>query len=467
LGLAVASNRAEESKQSTGRSQKGQLRSAKEKSRPRRRGSKKPVKDLKFEAYEGEAEDEDESMIELIQGTLKHAAKEAKEAAKKQLQTARSEAERVTKTTKQSSKKKSTNVDGEEDNSEYVLIKSRKAKSDKDQAAATASTSNTDSASDVEPTTGSASTSISANIGKEARVRKPRKTDQQAAFFKTDIPPPRKPGDRPPRGERREQERRPRDENATGDAANPNSANYDAANNASGDERRPRRNRPPRQEGENADPNVPHDGEALPQRPPREPREPRKPRELQQIPAPLSVGSTDGPSLDDMLGAISNFYGTTVRKNFFSGMERETLIKIITEYLTIHDIYTLSQVNHFLSKFTRDQTVWKTLCIRDFNLNFSKRSLDKKFKPIYRDEFEKLHGKRPSRDTDRKNGRPAKDNQAASNANHVAEEVAANHVAHAPVAVAEEDPAGTAASVTKTKPEREPRKPREKKPKDV
>jgi len=389
LGLAFASNRAEQVEPSSSR-KKAQKTNKDQKQKPSKKNksskASKNVKEVVFGAKDGkrvQPEDEDESMLELIQGTSKYYAKEAKEAAAALKKAAQTEVTQVKKAVQ-----KKLQPEEHEDNSSYVAVnRSRKAKTAADQADTT-----TGDAKNVADQAGKKNKGDNEADGERKRRAKP--------FLKSDIPPPRearKPGDKP-----RTRRERPDSES-------------DGATGASDDNNeRPRRQRAPRSDSDsNTEASSEGDEDRRPRQPrgpPKEPRE-RKPREVQPLPAPLAVTSDDTPSLDAMLGAITSHYGTTVQKNLFTALAekekdrtrtkrrditsatgRSILIGILS-YLPLRDIASLARVNNFFSKFTRDDQLWKNLCQRDFKLKFGKGSERKKFKPIYRDEFDKAHGR--------------------------------------------------------------------------
>lgn len=462
LGLAFVSNRAEQPRQLDDRRKQRTPKTKEPKTRTRTRGAKKAVKDVRFGSVDGRVENEDESMVELIQGTMKQAAQDAKDEAKKRLQAAKNEVKNVSNTATKKAKNAAAAVSAAldvEDDSEYVEVKAKVRKPKTEDSTINADSSQPTGRGRKSRKDG-AEPAADSNEDATSPVERRRERKRNSAFFKSEIPvaPERKPGDRPPRQPRADGTFAPREPREFREPREPR------------EPRQPREPREPRTDGipedgviseERRDRRSRRDGDNTEQdgdrpRQPREPREPRKPREVQQIPVPLSAGAADAPSLDDMLGAISNFYGTTSSKNFFSGMKREILIRIIS-LLSVKDIATLSQVNHFLSKFTRDDAIWKALCVRDFNLNFGKKSERKKFKPIYRDEFEKLHGKKQS------TGRRAKSDVApvppVNTATKEDAPVTANDVASV---VPAED-----ANVTGSPTDKKVRKPREKKSKDV
>jgi len=467
LGLAFVSNRAEQPRQLDDRRKQRTPRTKEPKTRTRTRGAKKAVKDVRFGSVDGRVENEDESMVELIQGTMKQAAQDAKDEAKKRLQSAKNEVKNVSKTATKKAKNAAAAVSAAldvEDDSEYVEVKPKARKPKSEESTINADSSQQTGKGRKPRKDGTDAAAAESNEDATSPVERRRERKKNSAFFKSEVPvaPERKPGDRPPRQPRADGTFAPREPREFREPREPR------------EPRQPREPREPRTDGlpedgviseERRDRRSRRDGDNMEQdgdrpRQPREPREPRKPREIQQIPVPLSAGAADAPSLDDMLGAISNFYGTTSSKNFFSGMKREILIRIIS-LLSVKDIATLSQVNHFLSKFTRDDAIWKSLCVRDFNLNFGKKSERKKFKPIYRDEFEKLHGKKQS------SGRRAKSDLTITNlapatvtATATTDDApATNEIA--PIVQSEDT------NVTGSPSDKKVRKPREKKSKDV
>jgi hypothetical protein len=116
---------------------------------------------------------------------------------------------------------------------------------------------------------------------------------------------------------------------------------------------------------------------------------PRKPREYVAPPS----GPYEPASLDDMLTAISSFYGTsaTPKKSFFSDIPRPALFKILRS-LPLKDLLKLTLVNHFLLKtISKDDKLWRLLCERDFKLKFSsdKKDEKKRFRQVYVDEYKK------------------------------------------------------------------------------
>jgi len=400
LGLAFASNRAEQVKESSSSRKKAQKtpKEQKQKASKKNKSSKgsKNVQNVVFGSKDGknQPENEDESMLELIQGTSKYYAKEAKEAAaalKKQIQSD------VVQGKKQVQKKVQQLVDDHEDNAAYVAVnRSRKVKNAGEQSD---SNGNVDQA-------GKKNNKGDSNNNEADGTERKRK---QKPFLKSEIPPPRearKPGDKP-----RTRRERPASE-----------GEHDQSGSNDDNERPRRRERLPTDSNDEA---VNADGEEdrrprQPRGPPKEPRE-RKPREVQPLPAPLQVTADDSLSLDAMLGAITSHYGTTVQKNLFTALAekekdrtrtkrreitsatgRSILIGILS-YLPLRDIANLARVNNFFSKLTRDDQLWKNLCQRDFGMKFGKGSERKKFKPVYRDEFDKAHGRKPAGQNNNKN----------------------------------------------------------------
>jgi len=116
---------------------------------------------------------------------------------------------------------------------------------------------------------------------------------------------------------------------------------------------------------------------------------PRKPREYVAPPS----GPYEPASLDDMLTAISSFYGTsaTPKKSFFNDIPRPALFKILRS-LPLKDLLKLTLVNHFLLKtISKDDKLWRLLCERDFKLKFSsdKKDEKKRFRQVYVEEYKK------------------------------------------------------------------------------
>jgi len=402
LGLASASNRAEVVKDERKKNQKSskdnKQKSSKQKSKSNKnskKGQDVPT-DIVFGSKNGknQDDDDDQSMLELIQGTSKYYAKEAKEAALRKIQNEKVESKKQSKDKKTQQKQV---VEESDDNSAYVSVK-RSKKPTQDAAAITADAddSSVDQAGKKGKKEGDANAAQAPaqNAGAPEGQQKRKK-----AFLKSDVPPPRekKLGEKQPR-QRRE---------------NSNFDGPEFAENGERAQRPPRQARPPRQEGD-AEPSLDENGNERPRREPREPREPRPPRVFQAIPAPLTATQEDIPSLDDMLGALTSHYGTTVKRNFFSSFldkeadrtrtkknglrvsasGREILIDIMS-YLQPSDLARLSRVNQFLSKFTRDAQVWKNLCVRDYGLKIGKAD-HRKFKSVYRDELDKSKGRKPT-----------------------------------------------------------------------
>jgi len=114
-------------------------------------------------------------------------------------------------------------------------------------------------------------------------------------------------------------------------------------------------------------------------RPPR----PYVPRDI----APPLSGGYEAPSIDDMLKAISTFYGTSAKEHFFSKLPKLAVFKIL-QFLLVRDIVALSRVNHFFNKMCRDDKLWKFLCERDFKKKLSEKDVGKKrFKAVYKDDY--------------------------------------------------------------------------------
>jgi len=103
--------------------------------------------------------------------------------------------------------------------------------------------------------------------------------------------------------------------------------------------------------------------------------------------APPLPGGYEAPSIDEMLKAISSFYGTSTKEHFFSKLPKLAVFKIL-QFLIVRDVVALSRVNHFFNKMCRDDKLWKFLCERDFKKKFSDKDNGKKrFKVVYKDEY--------------------------------------------------------------------------------
>jgi hypothetical protein len=146
-----------------------------------------------------------------------------------------------------------------------------------------------------------------------------------------------------------------------------------------GGEVKRRRNVGPRQGGEGGD-------QSFEQRPPR----PQRPREAPLPPPKPMSGPYEAASLDDMLSAISTFYGVKPKENFFSKLPARFLYKVLHS-LKVKDLITLSKVNHFLNKFCRDDKLWRFFFELDFKAKLAPGK--KRIKNIYKEEYLKTHGK--------------------------------------------------------------------------
>ena len=124
-----------------------------------------------------------------------------------------------------------------------------------------------------------------------------------------------------------------------------------------------KKTRKPRNEN-NEGQEVNAEGEERQPREPRKPREPREPRE----PAPIRNTAFEAGNLDDMLSALTNFYGTTKQEYGFKKLDKKILLRIL-RLLPLKDLATLSKVDHFFhSNIIKTQSLWSSLLLRDFGI---------------------------------------------------------------------------------------------------
>jgi len=382
-GLAVFNNKIEETKsgRNRDRSEKGKAIKAvpkkkkktnKEKSESASQNKpKRKIPEVKF-LYDGEDEDEEQSVLEFLRGTDEFTASQMKEEKKKKAR-AQSTVDKVRET----AQRKADN--GDED-VEYVLIKrkkvaekastTKKSKKNKEKTGATetapedqASGDNVDSQSKKKQK-GFFKKGVFQSLRDQATLEKQTDEEEKASKGKK----PKKEG-----------------EEKTVDVVP-----------AAKEEKKDRPQRPKRNDQEE-EITVDADGNTVvgprQNRPPRKPREDRPPREAPQPPPRPLSGPYEAASLDDMLSAISSHYGPKPKENF-AKLPPPVLFRLLRN-LSVRDIIVLSKVNRFLNKATRDDRMWRGFCEKDFKLKFSNKVNSKKrFKNIYRDEY--LKGKKPT-----------------------------------------------------------------------
>jgi len=369
LVLAVLSNRAEELKNKPKQKQdkKEKQPIALRKKKPSSKGA--PKTQVNF-SYDGEDEDEEKNMLEFLRGTDEFKAKEARDERRK-----KARADKKNPTLAKESAAISNEDDESEEDVEYVLIKRKKVAEKtpvkKGKKKAVVQPDAVVVADDKKKKKGFFKKGVFQELkeaaiggkevkeeeGSQRKGKKKGETEETPAAVSVDE----------------------RKDKAPKAATGLKKVEGEAIVNAEG--QAPRRRPPP----------LGPDGQPLPRREPREPREPRKPREAP--PRPLS-GGYDAPSLDDMLSAISTYYGAkTPKETFFSKLPRNRLFAIL-HMLAVRDVIALSRVNHHLNKLCRDEKLWRFFCERDFKMKFSdKSSSKKKFKIIYKEEYLKSKGK--------------------------------------------------------------------------
>jgi len=326
-----------------------------------------------------EVEDEEHNMLQFLRGTQEQIAKERKEENRKK---ARQEKKVLEKNTNDESSETS-----EEDEEEYIIIKKKKNATEK-----------------KEKKEGGERKGKKDKNNKKKGFFKPGvfkqiKSEQQRDEQEVEEPSKGKKGKKKAEGEKADeaQEKKPKQAKEGGDKPS--------------GEQKPKKTRPAK-EGESSEnkENVPEgqegqEGENKPKRggafrggrgggrggsfAPRDPSQ-RKPREY--IPPPS--GPYEPASLDDMLTAISSFYGTsaTPKKSFFTDIPKSALFRILRS-LPLKDLLKLTLVNHYLLKtINKDDKLWRSLCERDFKLKFNDRKdqdQKKRFKQVYVDEYKK------------------------------------------------------------------------------
>jgi len=371
MALAAFNNRAEEPRQREQNRQQQKVKKTEKKQKKTSDGSqqksKKKVNPVTFN-WDGKREDEDASMVELLKGTGEFLAKEAKAEVVKKARTAVS-------TVGQAVEKVKGGKEAADDSGyEYVLMKRKKVdeKPAKKKKAAAAA---------VTPVEGEAQVAVpEVNEGK----------GKKKGFYKKGVfASIRDAASAEAAAKQQEDEEKAssrRGKNKDGSAATEEPAQ---------DEKKDKPAKAKKPEGSRPEDEVTENQAVGPrqQRPKREPREPREPREAPPPPPRPVGGHFETASLDDMLSAISTHYGPKPKQNF-AKLPPPVLFKLM-RYLSVRDIVALSRVNHFLSKTSRDDRMWRNFCEKDFAMKFSNKNptKQKKFKNIYRDEYLKNKNK--------------------------------------------------------------------------
>jgi hypothetical protein len=319
-----------------------------------------------------EVEDEERTMLQFLRGTQEQLAKERKEENKK-----KAKAEKKILEQNPSDDNSETSDDDEE--AEYIIITKRKKaeKNEKKDGEKKGKKGDKKKKGFFKP-----------GVFKQLKADQQREKDEQEAEEATKG----KKGKKKAEGEKSEEAAAPEKEKKPKQPKE-------------GGEQKPKKSKAPK-EGEEASENkenVPEGNEG--EKPKRgafrggrgggrggstAPREsiPRKPREYVAPPS----GPYEPASLDDMLKAISSFYGTsaTPKKSFFTDIPRTALFKILRS-LPLKDLLKLTLVNHFLLKtINKDDKLWKSLCERDLKLKFNdKKDQKKRFKQVYVEEYKK------------------------------------------------------------------------------
>lgn len=378
LGLAAYNNRADEPVPKPERqpksSKKNNKKEKKQKTPEQQQGNNKDGKKkknkptgqpIKF-TWDGKVENEDESMIELLRGTGEYIAKAAQEEVRKK---ARAVAATVGQTAeKVKGKAASATATADDAEFEYVLMRRKKVE---DKAAK--------SKKKVKDT---AATTDAANPATEEATEAPaadgKGGKRQKSFFKKGVFAELRNADKLEKLAKQQEE----DEKAnsrtgkkkTGDAA---AAEEEPAK----DERKTK----PKKTGDAEEEDVAVGPRQ--QRPPRQPRE-FVPRDPPPVPPRPAGGHFETASLDDMLSAISTHYGPKPKQNF-AKLPPPVLFRLL-KLLSVRDIVALSTVNHFLSKVSRDDRLWRNYCEKDFAMKFSNKNQPqskKKFRNVYKDEY--------------------------------------------------------------------------------
>jgi len=174
-------------------------------------------------------------------------------------------------------------------------------------------------------------------------------------------------------------------------------------------ERKPREPRPegekrerkPKPEGEKREPRERKEGDEPRERKPREPRPPREPREERRpVTSPPNVTSYVEADLNELLNAITKDYKPKKKEirfdSQFSPIPRHLILRILGK-LEARDLVALSRVNHYFKGVSRNDSLWKTLCLRDFGLK-EKDQTKKISWRTYKNEFSKKRNRRSKKE---------------------------------------------------------------------
>lgn len=303
-----------------------------------------------------EAEDEEHTMLQFLRGTQEQIAKERKEENRKK---ARLEKKILEKNPAEENSESSE----EEGDEEYIIIKKKKKAAEK------------------EKKEGDKKGKKKENNKKKGGFFKPGVFKQiKAEQVKESEEAELEEANKPKKGKRKAEGEKSQ-ESAPEKEKKPKTKEGDKPSG----EQRPRKVRAPAKEGETEENKVEGEDGEKPQ---------RASGALRggEYVAPPS-GPYEPASLDDMLTAISSFYGTsaTPKKSFFNDIPRPALFKILRS-LPLKDLLKLTLVNHFLLKtISKDDKLWKLLCERDFKLKFSsdKKDEKKRFRQVYVEEYKK------------------------------------------------------------------------------
>jgi len=314
-------------------------------------------------AASAEVEDEEQNMLQFLRGTQEQIAKERKEENRK-----KARQEKKVLETRSNDESSETS---ESDDEEYIIIKKKKKAGEKNEK------KEGEKSNKKNKKKGFFKPGVFKQL--KAEVQREKTEQEEAEANKGKKGKKKAEGEQSEEAQAPEKEKKPKKEG----------------------EQKPKKPRVPK-EGEAAEnkENVPEgqEGENKPQRgsfrggrgggrggstAPRE----RKPREYVAPPS----GPYEPASLDDMLKAISSFYGTsaTPKKSFFADIPKSALFKILRS-LPLKDLLKLTLVNHFLLKtINKDDKLWRSLCERDFKMKFDKKDEKKRFKQVYVEEYKK------------------------------------------------------------------------------
>lgn len=372
MALAAYNNRAEEvvqpqqtqqksksKKDKKSDKKKGKTHVEEEKtSAKKKKNNKKNASAVKF-TWDGKVENEDESMIELLKGSANFVAQEGRNEIKKKVNAVSSA---VGQTVEKVKGKASKVLNDDNEEFEYVLMK-RKKVDDK-----TKTKKKTAAVKETPVVEGEEKAVVAAPESETPSGKK------QKGFFKRGV------------------------FQSLRDAANAEKAAKQQEDDEKQNAREKRTGK--KETAEEVEPakddkkdkpakakktgDAPEEGDRRPPR--REPREPREPREAPPPPPRPAGGNFEVSSLDDMLSAISTHYGPKPKQNF-AKLPQPVLFRLL-RLLKVRDIIALSQVNHFLSKVSRDDKLWKNFCEKDFAIKVPKNQpTKKKFRNVYKEEY--------------------------------------------------------------------------------